>query len=315
METPEHAWHYTTAHGLLEIVRRHRIWATSAAYMNDRNEIREGRDAIRRALDRRRPQLEEWQLKLLAKMGIDRDPTPISVFLLSAALDGDSLTLWRSYGAGAEAEYAIDLDPSVSLWPVIQNDAEQHPEPPPGYYENAQEEVEPGHFAQMYDPDAASVLVSGWGKVEYLRDTSRVVEVELEEIIGGLKKSAEGSFYIMFSDYQGGLDPTVFFKQPGFSDEVEVRSTWRVDPWWRFVLHRVGRFGITPYVEVAASRGNPDRQHWRGIARDETGLLPIRSIRIGPTRGEDDAEVTLRALLDAYGYGGVKILRSSTPYR
>ncbi|MBD8103980.1 hypothetical protein [Plantibacter sp. CFBP 8775] len=315
METPEHAWHYTTAHGLLEIVRRHRIWATSAAYMNDRNEIREGRDAIRRALEKRRPQLEDWQLKQLAEIGIDSDPTPISVFLLSAALDGDSLTLWRSYGAGGEAEYAIDFDPIVSMWPVVQNEAEQHPEPPPGYYEDAREEVETGHFAQLYDPDAASVLASGWGKVEYLGDTSRVVEDELQEIIDGLKKPHEDSFYVMFSDYQQGLDPTVFFKQPGFSDENEVRSTWRVEPWWRFVLYRVGRFGIAPYVEVSAKRGTQPLHLWRGITQDEVGLLPIRSVRIGPTRGEDDAEVTLRALLDAHGYGHVEILRSSTPYR
>lgn len=108
MTTPQHAWHYTTAAGLISIVTTHRLWATSAAFMNDRDEIRTGRQALQAALEARRHTLEQWQLEQLERMGISEEGKPHKIFLLSAALEGDLLTLWRSYGGGVEAEYAID---------------------------------------------------------------------------------------------------------------------------------------------------------------------------------------------------------------
>jgi len=318
MDTPAQAWHYTTAEGLLGIVTNNRLWATSAAYMNDRDEIRAGREALNQALNERQPELETWQVDQLAAMGIHNDPTPMEVFLLSAALDGDLLTLWRSYGAGGEAEYAIELDPMIPLWPVRQSEANSHPEPaPPEWPEIEYVEAESGRFVEVYNPDDPSVDGSGWGKVEYLVDTSAAVQAELDSIIASLVKREDNRRYVMFSNYLIGLDPTIFFKQPGFDDEREVRATWRVDPWWRFVLYRSGRFGLAPYIEVAALKsGYPNGYPYsQGIANEEIGRLPIRSIRIGPTRAGDEAEQTLRAFLNAHGYGDVQILRSSTPYR
>jgi hypothetical protein len=54
----------------------------------------------------------------------------------------------------------------------------------------------------------------------------------------------------LIADYFTGVDPGVLFKNPGFEDEREVRVTWTVNPWWKFVLYRASRFGVTPYVEV-----------------------------------------------------------------
>ena len=323
MNTPGHAWHYTTAEGLIGIVSRNRLWATSAAYMNDRDEIRAGRVALQRAVDEHRDVLEGWQLEQLESMGITNKGNPRGIFLLSAALQGDLLTLWRNYGSGSEAEYAIDLDPAVPLWPVRQSEEPSHPEPsPPGWFADSLEVDDDGQEFMTYDPDQPYASGGAWGSVQYLDDTSEAAKAELESILRGLKKPIESSsgikFTVMLSSYMSGPDPTVVFKQPGFSDEREVRATWTVSPWWRFVCYRPGRFGITPYIEVAASdhpESLEDQQNDRSIQEGHVGRLPIRSVYIGPTRTAADAEPTLRAFLDAHGYGSVRILRSSTPYR
>lgn len=321
MTTPQHAWHYTTAAGLISIVTTHRLWATSAAFMNDRDEIRTGRQALQAALEARRHTLEQWQLEQLERMGISEEGKPHKIFLLSAALEGDLLTLWRSYGGGVEAEYAIDLDPSIRLLPVRQSEADRHPEPaPPGWYEDAYDLGDDGQQILTYDPDGVHTAGLIWAPVQYLDDASAAADAELDELLDGLREpSADdrwSQFALMLSDYLIGPDPTVLFKSPGFQDEQEIRATWSVDPWWRFVKYRPGRFGITPYIEVAAStRNQDDPRHVRGVGVGKIARLPIRSICIGPTRAAEETKRSLRAFLNAYGYGEVEILQSSTPYR
>jgi hypothetical protein len=72
----EQAWHYTTASGLISIVSKHRLWATSAAYMNDRDEIRAGREALQKAINEQKPPLAHWQLQQLKTIGVMRAGIP-----------------------------------------------------------------------------------------------------------------------------------------------------------------------------------------------------------------------------------------------
>lgn len=288
--------------------------------MNDRDEIKGGRAALRRAIKNREPALEKWQLDQLSAIGVMRPGNPHDLFLLCASVDGDALTLWRSYGVGSEAEYAIDLDPAVPLRPVQQNDAPSHPDPaPPGWEEDAMEFDEGGLQFRAYDPDHAYTFGGVWSEVEYLKPTSTAAAAELEQLLASMKEPAHDKRIIPFNlDYLAGPDPTANFKHPGFTDEREVRATWTVQPWWRFVLYRPGRFGATPYIEVASSRrveGHVDRERQNLIRPEHIDHLPIRSIRIGPTRAAADAMKSLRMLLDANGYGTVPIEQSSTPYR
>lgn len=308
------AWHYTTAHGLIEIVTKHRLWATSAAYMNDRNEIRSGRKALGDAIDARTSPLEKWQLDQLKSIGVFRSPNPLQTFLLCGSEEGDSLTLWRSYGAGGEAEYAVELDPDTSLYPVIQHDADSHPYPPPGW-EVELEYGQNGEEFVAYDPDEAYAYGGQWGLVRYLTPTSGTAKKELEDLISQLRKPAAPDSHVFpfILDYIAGPEPTALWKDPGFKDEREVRVMWHVNPWWKLVKYRPGRFGVTPYIEVAAS--SESREHRGLVERANIARLPIRAVRIGPTRNEGPAIETLRQMLDAHGYGGVKIETSETPYR
>jgi hypothetical protein len=209
----------------------------------------------------------------------------------------------------------------MSLLPVQQNKAESHPEPvPAGWEENSFEYTDEGERFRAYEPDLPYSFGGNWTDVVYLKPTSTAAQEELESILKLVRKpKIEGAHVVPFYlDYLSGPDPTVRFKHPGFEDEREVRALWTVSPWWRFVKYRPGRFGVTPYIEVAAS-DSPQNQGERAsqdfIRGEDVGRLPIRTIRIGPTRAADDTEKSLRALLDANGYGDVRIRRSSTPYR
>jgi len=321
MQSPKNAWHYTTSQGLIGMLASHRVWATSAAYMNDSDEIRAGREALHRAIEKHEPPLDKWQIQQLSRMGVSRTGRPDDLFLLCASTDGDALTLWRSYGIGSEAEYAVNFDPRVSLLPIQQNDAESHPEPvPPGWIEDSYEHTHDGERFMAYDPDRPYSFGGDWAEVVYLRPTSTAAQEELASLLKLLRKPDKVNARVVpfFLDYLAGPDPTVRFKHPGFEDEDEVRALWTVSPWWRFVKYRPGRFGITPYIEVGASDGarhEAERESKDFMRAEEVGRLPIRSVRIGPTRAAKEAEKSLRMLLDAHGYGEVKIQRSSTPYR
>uniref|UniRef100_UPI001E3AD848 hypothetical protein n=1 Tax=Mycobacterium avium TaxID=1764 RepID=UPI001E3AD848 len=103
-----------------------------------------------------------------------------------------------------------------------------------------------------------------------------------------LRKPPEGKRVMPFLlDYLAGPEPTATFKHPGFADEREVRTSWTVQPWWRFVLYRASRFGVTPYIEVgrpsneARAQQNTRRNF---VHPHDLDRLPIRTIRIGPTR-------------------------------
>lgn len=315
----DQAWHYTTGAGLLNILQRHRLWASSAAFMNDVDEVTTGKRALRDAVEARQPPLSEAQKRQLRILGVLNNGQPDKVFLLSASTDGDALTLWRSYGQGTEAEYSLEFDPSVPLSPVMQNMAESHPNPPPNWGEEADDITETGEPIPGANPDEPHTWGGDWGAVRYLRDDATWAAEELERIVFELPPSEDGVVRIpFFGDYITAIDPSVLSKNPGFEDEREVRMTWAVYPWWRFVLYRPSRFGLTPYIEVAAA--DQTEPSWLERSREfilpgRVGRLPLKRVRIGPTRSTPSAVRTLRQLLDSHGYGTTAIDTSAAPYR
>jgi hypothetical protein len=189
MSEQQFAWHYTTAIGLINIVQRHRLWAGSAAYMNDASDIETGRAALRRAIEEREPALEEWELGSLRRRGVLKDAIPHNYFLLCGSTQGDELTLWRSYGAEKGAEYAIALDQGVELEPVMQNASERHPEPaPPGWYEEAYEYTDEGERYSAYDPDRSHAVGKTWRSIQYVDGANEAARQELTRLLDGIEK-------------------------------------------------------------------------------------------------------------------------------
>lgn len=93
----------------------------------------------------------------------------------------------------------------------------------------------------------------------------------------------------------------IHFKHPAFEPESE----------WRLVLggireelgpleFRATKMGVSPYMEVAVDRG---------------GLLPIRSVMIGPSAFREVAHSTTETFLKSCGYTGIPLHTSDIPIR
>jgi hypothetical protein len=305
---PGLAWHYTDANGLLSIVASGKLRASSAAYMNDPGEMEFGQRLLSEHFKLRLPDLKEWQVEQLKFAGIDRRSSPHSSFLLSAAQDGDLLTLWRYYGVES-VSYSIGLDTTASLMPIATRPGDTHPNPSPTYQRDAHTDLGDGDWDYV-DPDHAFAYGGRWKEVKYvLSPTDEPIQAEFDKTLAMLKEPEPGSRRVPFILLDLGVSPTNYWKDAGFVDEREIRATWWVQPNWKYVAFRPGRFGLIPYIDVAES------QQGEAIDFGATTRLPIREITIGPTPVARQAKYALESLLDTHGYHGVQIRQSVTPFR
>ena len=123
---PEVVWHYTDGPGLISILSGHSLWATSAAFLNDEQEVELG---LRRLTDRIADLVRAAGGPADITDAVDpratSGPSAATFYILSASDSWDSLPLWRLYG-GARESYAIGLDATQPL-PVL-GDTDGHPE-------------------------------------------------------------------------------------------------------------------------------------------------------------------------------------------
>lgn len=314
VRSDEEVWHYTTTAGLKSILVERKLWATSAAMLNDTSELGLGRSVLRDLLGRAEgisPEIQERALKLL-----DGNDEALVSFILSASRNGDSLTLWRNYG-GNEVAYAVKLDRNRKLIPIEQVKGESHPTPPPDYPEPEYERVSEEEYALSFDPDFKFVSGGTWRRVTYIQSADdRKVEAQLGKLVKDLTPTSN-TLASATAEYtwRSIHSPTVYWKHHGFMDEREVRAAWAASPSWKFVRYRPGRFGFIPYIEVATWVDDLDYMPNFLAAEPRRRTLPITDIRIGPTQFPNDAERALRMLLNDNGFGHVKIHQSGTPFR
>lgn len=307
-EVPASVWHYTDAAGLVSMIKSGKLWATSAAMMNDREEITIGRKLLADEVGRRGEAITARQLRYLQDFGVLQDRPLENVFLLCASEAPDSLSLWRSYGAGGSADYAIELDTSVDLYAVIQTGTGRPKEPP-----------------NIFDVDGSWIAGDLWRKAIYVPggpDDASAASL-LDKILSEIERITHGEpqRVALLPYLVGKPNPTMRFKHHGFIDEREVRSIWVTYDWDRYVKYRAGRFGVTPYIEVATSAVQlpTEAKPWSKLRQlgpdDPRGLLPIKSITVGPIQSQAHSEQALRGLLRLHGYDDVPVMSSQTPYR
>ncbi|TFD67990.1 DUF2971 domain-containing protein [Cryobacterium ruanii] len=305
------AWHYSSAAGLQGIIATHSLRATSAAYMNDANELRTGVAALKKAYEREKPNLTDEEQALVESAGMLRDSAVFSTFLVSASKEHDLLTLWRYYGTDHVA-YSIGFDRNVPLMPREQVGGENHPSPPPGYDYVEWDEVDGHRFRATPDPDYLGVLGGQWRDVTYVDRDGDDSHTEYIRNYVARRQSAEGrkKFWVDFGSIADS--PINLEKDSGFADECEVRILMDLNPHWKFVKFRESRFGLVPYIELSTSV-DADSQ---GFVPDGVpSHLPIQHIMVGPTANPEAAKLALRLFLDNAGYGDVQIGSSEIPFR
>ncbi|PZE33596.1 hypothetical protein [Curtobacterium sp. MCLR17_055] len=299
--------HYTSADGLLSILRSGTLWATSATFMNDSEEMQTGATAFAGLLESRREDLTEDEIEHIEASGLVTGTGAFGNFLLSAATDPDKLTLWRNYGV-SEVAYSVELDPATRLVPLAQVSGDAHPSPPAGYFDREyQTDPETGdRLSEDPHPDTLACMGGGWRKVTYVTGPEDPTiadhfERDLEQYRA--RQGQPGFWIPRYMLTNSALD---FIKDAGFADESEVRSVHWVNPWWKFVRYRAGRFGVTPYIELTTMDESED-------FATSAGKLPIKSVTVGPN-APTGAKQAARALLQSYGYDA-PVQRSKTPYR
>lgn len=99
---PPTLYHYTTAPGLLGILRSESIWATNARYLNDTSELVYGRGLVSRIIDEQVRRMEGHQKKWLADFVgvVDRAFETTDTYIACFCEGPDLLNQWRAYGSG-----------------------------------------------------------------------------------------------------------------------------------------------------------------------------------------------------------------------
>ena len=312
-------WHYTNTQGLLGILERNVLWASSCLMMNDRSEIDHGLSVAQRLWNEQRDRvIQEYNSRpnrpeinadaagsivqeALTRAAAIRDLQPC--FVACASLEENSLSQWRSYAN--TGGFAIGINRHARLG--VKS--------PETLQRGANTVATCGWFEVSYQTEAYGMLVEMCNSIFVNQ-----FDINLEEFgVVGVDQN-----HPALTEFRNSLSAMLLMqsilthKHPSFADEREVRvivSDPRLDQLTRF---RQGPYGITRYVEIAMSDENADDRGVQAnpiITASGERRLPIEAICIGPTGSPDSAEVELRALLNATGYNGVEIRHSHIPLR
>ena len=273
----EPVYHYTDGGALIGMVQHGVLWASEAAGLNDRAEIRQGWDKIKAWLDR---QPTTDVIDLFKQHASNPHRESHEVFVLCGSTRGDDANQWRLY-ANRGAGYAVELDPQQPLTAIAED----------GYVPLKKSTPGRAPFGRAGD----FVEVSPWLHVIYDDDEMDKVlsalVAQTESTANSIKNSDEdedvkndGLEHLGETCYSDLAEIAHLVKEPGFSGENEVRIV--VTFLWRgkHVRYRSGTYGVVGYVELASPEHGGTRQV---VAKNDITQLPIRSVRTGPLLNVD----------------------------
>ena len=255
-------YHYTDVRALIGMIASGRIWATHVSRLNDAMEYEIGVSFVTNFIGA--------NLQRASKAIIDKAISQlrsVDTFIACYSATADVLSQWRAY-SGAGTGYCIGLKTS-----------------------------------EMATRDGRMPLLE---KVIYSKTTAEAVLslllARVDEFLDGHNFGEVEVGYLM-----GLLDVTFnnvacIIKHSTFEEENEYRQIYQ--PATSTLLldtkYRMGRFGLTPYVEIEFL---------------QKGKLPIQSIVIGPCRDPASEIRSLKLMLSEHGYGDIEVLTSGIPLR
>ena len=278
---PPSLFHYTTADGLLAMLRSRHLWATDSRFMNDPTELVYAANLMRseveselgRSGDPRKQELAAWIAAML-----EEKCQNARIYLACFCTDGDLLSQWRGYGSFGGG-YAIGFNP-LQLF-----GRDRHELPPWRVLRQV-----------VYDPDEQRTILRGW----------------IQELCApgvDWRWQLERNFPTLFSEW------LVVFKDPSYREEGEWRliqfgREFEGDPsrgqlcWWWPTQFRTRRGEVIPYADLDLAAAP---------AAAPAGPL-IRDIVLGPTVESSRAEKALRLCTDLGGHPPPKFSVSKIPF-
>ncbi|WP_183092431.1 DUF2971 domain-containing protein [Nocardioides stalactiti] len=299
----EPVFHYTDAGALIGLVQGRVLWASEAAGMNDRAEVRQGWQKIRSWLE---DQPVGDALDLLRHHANDPLKRSHEVFVLCASTRADDANQWRLY-ANRGSGYAVELDPSVPL--IVAS--EHNLTPIAGgkiSFSAAGDLVEVGPWMHVIytEADIEAALQALVDKIDSATTSIRSSTADPDEKDEALQDVAEWA-------YSDLAEIAHLIKEPGFSGESEVRIVVTFFMQQKHIKYRAGAYGIVGYAELVTdpSGGGAHRVLPK---KDAVDALPIKSVRLGPLLHEEHLE-SVETFLRNNGLRGVGVSRSEVPLR
>lgn len=279
---PPRVFHYTDAAGLIGMLTSRTIWATDFRFLNDQSELSYTFDLAHRVLhdDYAAPRASAVEAAFLVAAGGERPAVYATTpyYLACFTELENSLSQWRAY-AGSQG-YCLEFPGDIGT-------------------------VAPADVAYGQNPGISLV------RVEYDLEAQRsyirgLIDGLLERVCPARHFSSvppEVAVRTFMPFYWAQLERVSYrFKHPDFAVEQE----WRLVAWGdvHSEEYRTGGFGLTPYTRFRPAS-----------AGASSSLLPIRSVRYGPTRTPAATAYALRRVLDRSGYTDCVALGSDTPVR
>lgn len=218
------AFHYTNAQGLLGIVERSELWASSPLALNDMSEVTYGTEVVLEACAARSDSAAT-KLSEIAESRLFLE-LRANVYFVSASEQADSLTQWIGYAGNQGYALGIDLDSGLEVAPSGSTPTVQVRLP-------------------------ASFMAAGWYRVIYSRDEQLAAVRALLDFCSSQPPEAQARHLVSFFCM---LLPQM--KHPAFSDEREVRFITSL-PVGGTESFRCGRRGMVPYVKLARRSDKP----------------------------------------------------------
>jgi hypothetical protein len=282
--TSESVWHYTGAEGLLGILQKDVLWASSPISLNDSEEIHYGIGVFGEAwtslpkteiTPERQQHIESILMSDFEKLLLD------DIYLVCASRSADSLNQWRGYADGQG--YAIELSTASKLAVIASG-----PSPLPA---------------------GSPKFLMGWYEVVYDRSAQLKMATEMLAFLLDPNRKAPSDPLGVDRGFVANM--VVRFKHVGFSDEKEVRFVAR-----RFSAkeeYRRGPRGVVPFIKLTTALTTTAGTANYTVVPDK---LPICSVRCGPLviSERSAAEEPVRRLMKSCGYAE-NVSSSDIPYR
>jgi hypothetical protein len=274
-------YHYTTANGLLGILREKRIWATSSLHLNDGSELQYARDLLRKQLEQREntfprtsdtKRLRHWESLLSGD-------EPAIAFVTSFSENPNQLSQWRAYcplGDGYSLGFSMsDLDYLIRKSGFAL-----------GMVQCIYDSAEQVAFLQRL----ITFADGAWARADRLGRKA---------FFGGFSLSLTTSVLVTMA--------LAAIKHPSFQEERE----WRVIGGLRddVIKFRTGRFGAVPYFAppLCASDGKP--------TLTELYIGPNANVTAAKTAAGWLCEEYLGNVPSGLDQRGVRIFDCGIPYR
>lgn len=287
-------WHHTNAAGLVGVVEKSRLWASSPLTLNDASELSHGMRVVDRCWRELRAEFSSRGQQLLDGLLGPQvfDKVQATTFLLCATKDRDSLNQWQHYSGDQGFALGIRIDGVLAA----ERRPDVHGSPPAS------------------DPKGAVFAIPGWYDVIYDPDEQRDAAEALIRFLTGVADRDEEALKTAALPVGTMLLGTLVcrLKHPAFKDEREVRYLAVRGLGNDQEFFRQGPRGLVPFLKLGRV-ASPTQVGQ--TATQLLGDLPLHAVVIGPSDEPGPTEVTLRRLLDIHGYTATEVGTSAIPYR